>query len=108
MIRRGNINDVALLQHIGRKTFDDSFGNTCTKEDMRGVLDLFFNSAQVALELQDDADNFFFFRRRWNRERLFAYYCKTCLPVRFISKPKKYRACSIVYIKGISWYWCRE
>jgi ribosomal protein S18 acetylase RimI-like enzyme len=61
MIRRGNINDVALLQHIGRKTFDDSFGNTCTKEDMRGVLDLFFNSAQVALELQDDADNFFFF-----------------------------------------------
>ena len=61
MIRRGNINDVALLQRIGRKTFDDSFGNTCTKEDMRGVLDLFFNSAQVALELQDDADNFFFF-----------------------------------------------
>ncbi len=61
MIRRGNINDVSLLQHIGRKTFDDSFGNTCTKEDMRGVLDLFFNSAQVALELQDDADNFFFF-----------------------------------------------
>ena len=61
MIRRGNLNDVALLQHIGRKTFDDSFGNTCTKEDMRGVLDLFFNSAQVALELQDESDNFFFF-----------------------------------------------
>ena len=61
MIRRGNLNDAALLQQIGRKTFDDSFGNTCTKEDMRGVLDLFFNSAQVALELQDDADNFFFF-----------------------------------------------
>lgn len=61
MIRRGNLNDVALLQHIGRKTFHDTFGNTCTKEDMRGVLDLFFNSAQVALELQDDADNFFFF-----------------------------------------------
>lgn len=61
MIRRGNLNDVALLQQIGRKTFDDSFGNTCTKEDMRGVLELFFNSAQVALELQDDADNFFFF-----------------------------------------------
>lgn len=61
MIRRGNLNDAALLQHIGRNTFDDTFGNTCTKEDMRGVLDLFFNSAQVALELQDDADNFFFF-----------------------------------------------
>ena len=63
MIRRGDINDVALLQQIGRKTFDDTFGNTCTKEDMRGVLDLFFNSAQVALELQDDADNFFFFEQ---------------------------------------------
>ena len=63
MIRRGNINDVVLLQHIGRKTFDDAFGNTCTKEDMRGVLDLFFNSAQVALELQDESDNFFFFEQ---------------------------------------------
>jgi ribosomal protein S18 acetylase RimI-like enzyme len=63
MIRRGDINDVSLLQQIGRKTFDDTFGNTCTKEDMRGVLDLFFNSAQVALELQDDADNFFFFEQ---------------------------------------------
>jgi len=64
MIRRGDINDVALLQQIGRKTFDDTFGNTCTKEDMRGVLDLFFNSAQVALELQDDADNFFFSKKK--------------------------------------------
>jgi ribosomal protein S18 acetylase RimI-like enzyme len=63
MIRRGNINDVALLQQIGRATFDDTFGNTCTKEDMRGVLDLFFNSAQVALELQDESDNFFFFEQ---------------------------------------------
>ena len=63
MIRRGNINDVALLQQIGRTTFDDTFGNTCTKEDMRGVLDLFFNSAQVALELQDESDNFFFFEQ---------------------------------------------
>ena len=63
MIRRGNINDVSLLQHIGRNTFDDAFGNTCTKEDMRGVLELFFNSAQVALELQDESDNFFFFEQ---------------------------------------------
>jgi GNAT superfamily N-acetyltransferase len=61
MIRRGNLDDVALLQTIGRKTFDDTFGNTCTKEDMRGVLDLYFNSDQVLLELQDETDNFFFF-----------------------------------------------
>ena len=61
MIRRGNLDDVALLQTIGRKTFDDTFGNTCTKEDMRGVLDVYFNADQVLSELQDDTDNFFFF-----------------------------------------------
>jgi ribosomal protein S18 acetylase RimI-like enzyme len=61
MIRRGNLSDVELLQNIGRKTFDDTFGNTCTKEDMRGVLELYFNTAQVESELCDDTDNFFFF-----------------------------------------------
>lgn len=61
MIRRGNINDVKLLQSIGSKTFEDTFGNTCTREDMRYVLDLYFNPAQVELELLDDYDNFFFF-----------------------------------------------
>lgn len=55
------MNDVALLQTIGRKTFADTFGNTCTKDDMQGVLELYFNPAQVALELADDADNFFFY-----------------------------------------------
>ncbi len=61
MIRRCDLNDVKLLQNIGIKTFDDAFGNTCTKEDMRGVLDLYFNTSQVTSELQDDTDNFFFF-----------------------------------------------
>jgi ribosomal protein S18 acetylase RimI-like enzyme len=61
MIRRGDLNDVDLLRSIGIKTFDDSFGNTCTKEDMRGVLEFFFNSRQCATELADADDNFFFF-----------------------------------------------
>ena len=61
MIRRGNLDDVELLQSIGIKTFDDTFGNTCTKEDMRGVLELYFNTAQVESELLDDSDHFFFF-----------------------------------------------
>ena len=61
MIRRGDLNDVVLLQTIGRKTFADTFGNTCTKDDMQVVLELYFNPAQVALELADDADNFFFY-----------------------------------------------
>lgn len=54
------MNDVALLQTIGRKTFDDTFGNTCTLEDMRGVLERYFNTAQCESELQDPQDNFFF------------------------------------------------
>jgi hypothetical protein len=66
MIRRGNSNDVWLLQQIGRKTFDDTFGNTCTKEDMQGVLALYFDATQVASELIDDADNFFFFEEDKN------------------------------------------
>lgn len=60
MIRRGTINDVQLLQSIGRKTFQDTFGNTCTKEDMKGVLERYFNTAQCETELQDPQDNFFF------------------------------------------------
>ncbi|MBU6159023.1 MAG: GNAT family N-acetyltransferase [Bacteroidetes bacterium] len=61
MIRRGDINDAALLKNLGSKTFNDTFGNTCTKEDMREFLELYFNLAQCALELADDHDNFFFF-----------------------------------------------
>jgi GNAT superfamily N-acetyltransferase len=60
MIRRGDLNDVALLQTIGRKTFDDTFGNTCTLADMRGVLERYFNTSQCESELQDPQDNFFF------------------------------------------------
>lgn len=61
MIRRGDLNDVFLLEQIGRKTFDDTFGGTCTREDMRNVLELFFNPTQCSVELADGADNFFFF-----------------------------------------------
>jgi GNAT superfamily N-acetyltransferase len=61
MIRRGDLNDITKLQNIGRKTFDDTFSNTCTREDMRGVLERYFNTAQCAFELSDNEDNFFFF-----------------------------------------------
>lgn len=61
MIRRANKNDVTKLQQIGIKTFQDTFGNTCTKEDMQGVLALYFNTSQVLTELQDEEDNFFFY-----------------------------------------------
>jgi len=60
MIRRGAIEDVALLQNIGKTTFQDTFGNTCTKEDMKEVLELFFNTAQCEKELTDPEDHFYF------------------------------------------------
>ena len=63
MIRKGDIQDVGLLQTIGRKTFDDTFGNTCTLEDMEGVLERYFNTEQCVLELNDPDDNFFFHER---------------------------------------------
>jgi len=61
MIRRGKPNDAQLLFKLGTTTFEDTFGNTCTKEDMKYVLDLFFNEQQCLEELSDDQDNFFFF-----------------------------------------------
>ncbi len=60
MIRRANLNDIKLLQEIGEKTFRDTFGNTCTKEDMRGVLETFFNTVQIESELSDEEDYFYF------------------------------------------------
>lgn len=60
MIRRADIRDLVLLQEIGQKTFDDTFGGTCTKKDMKGVLDAYFSAEQCAIELQDDTDNYFF------------------------------------------------
>jgi GNAT superfamily N-acetyltransferase len=60
MIRRGSLQDISLLQQIGIETFAHTFGNTCTKADMRGVLETYFNTEQVRAELSDDSDHFFF------------------------------------------------
>lgn len=60
MIRRADIQDAKLLSEIGIKTFDDTFGGTCTKEDMNFVLQQFFNLAQCEIDLRDENDNFFF------------------------------------------------
>ena len=60
VIRRGTLDDVGLLHQIGIKTFDDTFGGTCTKADMQYVLEKFFNKAQCKIDLSDPKDNFFF------------------------------------------------
>lgn len=60
MIRRGTTKDVELLQFIGSKTMDDTFGGTCTKEDMKSVLEKYFSHTQCEKELNNPLDNFFF------------------------------------------------
>ncbi len=60
MIRRGSRHDVQLLQSIGIETFVDTFGGTCTKEDLKSVLEKYFNTTQCETELLDERDNFFF------------------------------------------------
>lgn len=81
MIRRGNLKDVLLLQTIGKKTFADTFSNTCTKEDMQGVLELLFNPEQIASELADDADNYFFFEEEGIAKGYMRIHSKHACPV---------------------------
>jgi ribosomal protein S18 acetylase RimI-like enzyme len=81
MIRRGNLRDVALLQNIGRKTFDDTFGNTCSKADMQVVLELYFNSDQVAAELLDETDHFFFFEENGTTKGYMRIHSKHTCPI---------------------------
>jgi ribosomal protein S18 acetylase RimI-like enzyme len=62
MIRKANPNDIQLLHDIGIKTFSDTFEGTCTKQDMKYVLDHFFNYNQCKIELEDKTDHFFFYQ----------------------------------------------
>lgn len=59
-IRRATDSDIELLQTIGRKTFDDTFGGTCTLQDMEYVLEKYFNYQQCKKELNDQEDYFYF------------------------------------------------
>lgn len=59
-IRRITLADVPVLAAMARKTFYDTFTGTCTEADMNGFLEVYFNEAQVAKEL-GDPDDFFFF-----------------------------------------------
>ncbi|MBM3431674.1 MAG: caspase family protein [Bacteroidetes bacterium] len=88
MIRRGTTNDVELLAHIGKTTFDDTFGNTCTRDDMRGVLDRFFNSTQCAMELADEADNFFFYEEEGVAKGYMRIHAKHVCPLRSFQNQK--------------------
>jgi len=59
-IRRITLADVTVLAAITKKTFYDTFNNTCTVADMESFLEEYFNEEQVAKELANTNDFYFF------------------------------------------------
>lgn len=59
-IRRITLADVTALSAIAKKTFYDTFTGTCTTDDMNGFLEKYFNEQQVAKELNNENDFYFF------------------------------------------------
>jgi GNAT superfamily N-acetyltransferase len=58
-IRRAVKEDTSLLVDLSAKTFYDTFSGTCTVKDMDAVMQQFFNSKQVNLELNDPNDYYY-------------------------------------------------
>ncbi len=58
-IRRAAIADAALISRLSEVTFFDTFGGTCTDEDMQGFIEYYFNEKQICEELQDLNDFYF-------------------------------------------------
>lgn len=59
-LRRASVNDATVLSAIAKETFYDTFVDTCTKEDMDGFLEQYFNVEQMRAELNDE-NNYCFF-----------------------------------------------
>ncbi len=99
MIRRGDVKDIELLESIGRKTFDDTFGGTCTKEDMKGVLDRYFNPEQCQAELKDPEDYFFFLEDEGVVKGYMRINCKHPCPIDSLSKFKTIELVRFYFLK---------
>lgn len=59
-IRRITSADVTALSAIAKQTFFDTFTGTCTAADMNSFLEDYFNEQQIAKELGNANDYFFF------------------------------------------------
>ena len=59
-IRRITSADVTALSAIAKQTFFDTFTGTCTDADMAVFLEDYFNEQQIAKELSNANDYFFF------------------------------------------------
>jgi diamine N-acetyltransferase len=59
-IRRITLADVTALADIAKKTFYNTFADTCTAEDMAIFLEEYYNEEQITNELSNDNDFYFF------------------------------------------------
>ncbi|MFT3681140.1 MAG: GNAT family N-acetyltransferase [Ferruginibacter sp.] len=59
-IRRATLNDAEELSSLSKTTFAETFSGTCTEDDMQYFLETYFNVEQVAKELADENDYYFF------------------------------------------------
>ena len=58
-IRRAVPDDARLLSALSEVTFFDTFGETCTSEDIQEFIETSFNTMQVFKELEDTEDFYF-------------------------------------------------
>jgi ribosomal protein S18 acetylase RimI-like enzyme len=57
-IRRGTLEDVALLCELGARTFSETFAADNTPDNLAAYVSTFFNVAQQTSELEDPASTF--------------------------------------------------
>src|SRR6185503_6443540 len=58
IIRRGKVEDAALLSELGARTFADTFADDNTPENMAAYMATAFNVAQQTAELEDPGSTF--------------------------------------------------
>jgi diamine N-acetyltransferase len=59
-IQRVTADDVATLSAIAKQTFFDTFTGTCTEADMQSFLEEYFNETQLAKEVNNPDDLYYF------------------------------------------------
>lgn len=59
-IQKVTLNDITALQHVGRKTFADTFADSNSEENMAKYLDEGFSSKKLTNELSNPDSQFYF------------------------------------------------
>jgi diamine N-acetyltransferase len=59
-IQKITLKDAPILAAMARQTFYDTFTGTCTEEDMKEFLELYYNEATIAAEIADDSLKYYF------------------------------------------------